>query len=86
MNPSMTSWARVAVLAGGYLLGIYFQNRSIAHLDKRIDDLRSDMMNRCNDLRALIESEIRRVESRLERVESRLERVEIRLEHPLVRP
>jgi hypothetical protein len=86
MNPVFTSWAQVAVIAGGYLLGIYFQNRSIAHLDKRIDDLRNDMTkriddlradmaNRFNDLRALIESEVKRIESRLER-----------LERPLVRP
>ncbi len=76
MNPIFTGWAQVTVIAGGYLLGIYFRNRSIAHLGKRIDDLRADIANRFNDLRALIESEIKRVESRLERVESRLERLE----------
>lgn len=69
------SWAQVAVIAGGYLLGLYFQNRSIGHLDKRIDDLRADMADRFNDLRAFIQSEIKRVESRLDR-----------LEHPLARP
>jgi len=76
MNPIFTGWAQVTAIAGGYLLGIYFQNRSIAHLGKRIDDLRADIANRFTDLRALIESEIKRVESRLERVESRLERLE----------
>jgi len=33
MNPVVGQWGPVAVIAGGYLLGINFQNR-------RIDDLR----------------------------------------------
>jgi hypothetical protein len=52
MSPILTSWAQVAVIAGGPLLAMHLQNRSIAYLDKRIDDLRADMANRFNDLRA----------------------------------
>jgi len=82
----------VVVITAGYVLGLYFQSRSITHLDKRIDDLRSDIMPRIEDLRSAlmadIGSEIKRVEGRLDHVEARLERVEgrlERLEHSLVR-
>jgi hypothetical protein len=85
MNPIISQWGPVAVIVGGYLLGIYFQSRSIAHLDRRIDDLRDSMTTRFNDLREtmnkrfddlhdLLKSEVKRVEDRLER-----------LEHPIVR-
>jgi hypothetical protein len=70
----------VAVIVGGYLLGIYFQSRSIAHLDHRIDDLRDSLTKRIDDLRDsmnkrfddlydLLKSEFKRVEERLERLE-----------------
>lgn len=81
MNPVLSQWGPVAVIVGGYLLGIYFQNR-------RIDDLRDSMNRRFDDLRDLLASEVRRLENRLERVEVRLERIEERLdrlESPLVR-
>jgi hypothetical protein len=85
MNPIINQWGPVAVIVGGYLLGIYFQSRSIAHLDHRIDDLRDSMTTRLDDLRDsmnkrfddlhdLLKSEVKRVEERLER-----------LEHPIVR-
>lgn len=85
MNPIINPWGPVAVIVGGYLLGIYFQSRSIAHLDHRIydlrdsmttrlDDLRESMNKRFDDLHDLLKSEVKRVESRLER-----------LEHPVVR-
>jgi hypothetical protein len=85
MNPIISQWGPVAVIVGGYLLGIYFQSRSIVHLDRRIDDLRDAMTTRFNDLREtmnkrfddlhdLLKSEVKRVEDRLER-----------LEHPIVR-
>ena len=50
MNPIINQWGPVAVIVGGYLLGVYFQSRSIAHLDRRIDDLR-DSSKRIDDLR-----------------------------------
>ena len=74
MNPIAPGWGQVAVIVAGYLLGSYFQSRSIAHLDKRIDDLRGEINNRFHDLRDFIGSETKRIESRLER-----------LEHPLIR-
>jgi hypothetical protein len=75
----------IAVIVGGYLLGIYFQSRSISHLDRRIDDLRDSMTSRIDDLRDtmskrfddsndLLRSEVKRLEDRL-----------VRLEHPIVR-
>jgi hypothetical protein len=75
MNPvnELNQWGPVAVIVGGYLLGIYFQNR-------RIDDLRDSMNSRFDgvgkrfdDLRDLLKSEIKRVEERI-----------ARLEHPIV--
>jgi len=92
MNPIINQWGPVAVIVGGYLLGIYFQSRSIAHLDHRIDDLRDSMSRRLDDLREsinkrfddlhdLLKSEVKRLEERFDRVEERLER----LEHPIVR-
>ena len=65
----LNQWGHVAVIVGGYLLGVYFQNRSIAHLDRRIDDLRDSMNKRFDDMRDLIRSEIKRVEERIERLE-----------------
>jgi hypothetical protein len=64
-----SQWGPVAVIVGGYLLGVYFQNRSIAHLDRRIDDLRDSMNKRFDDMRDLIKSEIKRVEERIDRLE-----------------
>jgi hypothetical protein len=86
VNPIVTQWGPVAVIVGGYLLGIYFQSRSIAHLDRRIDDLRDSMTSRFNDLRDsmntrfddlhdLLKSELKRIEERLDR-----------LARPIVRP
>jgi hypothetical protein len=83
MNPALLNWGPVAVIVGGYLLGIYFQNRSSAQLGKRIDDLKSemnnrfsdvnnrlgDMNNRISDLKDFVHSEVGRVEGRIDRLE-----------------
>ena len=58
----LNQWGHVAVIVGGYLLGMFFQNR-------RIDDLRDSMNKRFDDMRDLIRSEIKRVEERIERLE-----------------
>lgn len=94
MNP-LTQWGPVAVIVGGYLLGIYFQSRSIAHLDRRIDDLRDSINKRFEDLRDLLKSEVKRLEERFDHVDERFHHVEERfdqvdkrldrLEHPIVR-
>ena len=62
MNSVSGQWGPVAVIVGGYLLGIYFQNR-------RIDDLRDSMNKRFDDLRDFLKSEVKRIEERLERLE-----------------
>jgi chromosome segregation ATPase len=88
MSPIMNQWGPVAVIVGGYLLGIYFQSRSISHLDRRIDDLRDSINKRFEDLRDLLKSEIQRLEERFDHVDERFDRVEERLErleHPIVR-
>jgi hypothetical protein len=78
MSPIMNQWGPVAVIVGGYLLGIFFQNRRIDDLrdsmNKRFDDLRETMNKRFDDLHDLLKSEVKRVEERLDR-----------LEHPIVR-
>jgi hypothetical protein len=58
----LNQWGPVAVIVGGYLLGMSFQNR-------RIDDLRDSINKRFDDLRELLKSEIKRVEERIERLE-----------------
>jgi hypothetical protein len=62
MNPIINQWGPVAVMVGGYLLGIFFQNR-------RIDDLRDSINKRFDDLRDLLKSEVKRIEERLDRLE-----------------
>ena len=78
MNPVVGQWGPVAVIVGGYLLGIYFQNRRIDDLrdsmNRRFDDLRTSMNNRFDDLHDLLKSEVKRLDERLDR-----------LEHPVVR-
>jgi hypothetical protein len=59
MNPAFGQWGPVAVIVGGYLLGIYFQNR-------RIDDLRDSMNRRFDDLRELLKSEVKRLDERFD--------------------
>jgi hypothetical protein len=74
MNPIINQWGPVAVVVGGYLLGIFSQNR-------RIDDLRVSINNRFDDFRDLLKSEVKRLEERFDHVDERLDR----LEHPIVR-
>jgi hypothetical protein len=45
-------WGAMVVIVLGYVLGFCFQSRSIAHLDKHIDDLRAEFNHRFDDLRA----------------------------------
>jgi chaperonin cofactor prefoldin len=74
VNAVIGQWGPVAVIVGGYLLGIFFQNR-------RIDDLRDSVNKRFDDLRDLLKSEVKRLEERFDHVDERLER----LQHPIVR-
>jgi hypothetical protein len=78
MSPVIGQWGPVAVIVGGYLLGIYFQNRRIDDLrdsmNRRFDDLRDSMNKRFDGLHDLLKSEVRRLDERLDR-----------LEHPIVR-
>jgi polyhydroxyalkanoate synthesis regulator phasin len=83
-------WAGVAVVVLGYVIGFYFQRRDIdkkleTNLNRRIDDLRSEMVARIDNLRSemvarfeglrdLLRSEIKRLEERIDR-----------LEHPVAR-
>jgi hypothetical protein len=62
MNPIINQWGPVAVVVGGYLLGIFSQNR-------RIDDLRVSINNRFDDLRDLLKSEVKRLEERFDHVD-----------------
>ena len=92
MNPVVLQWGPVAVIVGGYLLGIYFQNR-------RIDDLRDSVNQRFEDLRTSI-NEVRSsvsdlwistnsrfddlrdlIKSEIKRLEDRFDRLEL----PIIR-
>lgn len=78
MNPIVGQWGPVAVIVGGYLIGIYFQNRRIDDLrdsvNRRFDDLRTSINNRFDDLHDLLKSEVKRLDEHIDR-----------LEHPVVR-
>ncbi len=78
MNPAISQWGPVAVIVGGYLLGIYFQNRRIDDLrdsmNRRFDDLRDSINKRFDGLHDLLKSEVKRLDERLDH-----------LEHPIVR-
>jgi len=62
-------WGAAAAIVLGYVLGFYSQSRSIAHLDKRIDDLRAELNHRFDDLKDWIRSEVKRLEERIEHIE-----------------
>jgi Tfp pilus assembly protein PilN len=62
-------WGAVVIIVLGYVLGFYFQSRSIAHLGKRIDDLRAEINHRFDDLKDWIRSEVKRLEERIQHVE-----------------
>ena len=74
MNPVVGQWGPVAVIVGGYLLGIYFQNRCIDDLRDSMNGRFNDMNKRFDDLHDLLKSEVKRLDDRLDR-----------LEHPIVR-
>jgi len=82
MNPVIGQWGPVAVIVGGYLLGIYFQNRRIDDLRDSINRRFDDVNRRFDDLRDLLKSEVSRLESEIKRLDERFDR----LEHPVVRP
>jgi hypothetical protein len=66
-------WLAVAVVMLGYIVGFYFQHRDLDKLEtglnRRIDDLRSEMNARFAALHELLKSEVKRLEDRLERIE-----------------
>jgi hypothetical protein len=78
MSAVIGEWGPVAVIVGGYLLGIYFQNRRIDDLrdciNRRFDDLRDSINKRFDGLHDLLKSEVKRLDERLDH-----------LEHPIVR-
>jgi Tfp pilus assembly protein PilN len=89
-------WGAVVAIVLGYVLGFYFQSRSIAHLDKRIDGLRMELDKRIDGLRMELDKRIDDlrtelnhrfddlkdwIRSEVQRLEGRIEQVE----HPVVK-
>lgn len=62
-------WAAVAVIVLGYVIGFYLNHRGLENLNRRIDDLRTEMNNRFTDLKDWIRSEVKRLEERIDRLE-----------------
>jgi hypothetical protein len=66
-------WLAVALVMLGYIVGFYFQHRDLdkleTSLNRRIDDLRSEINARFAALYELLRSEIKRLEDRLDRIE-----------------
>lgn len=69
MNPALIQWGPALLILFGIVLGVIYNNRSINHLDIRINDLIRNEEIRHTDLKDLIKSEIRRVEERIARLE-----------------
>jgi|HubBroStandDraft_6_1064221.scaffolds.fasta_scaffold3367707_2 low affinity Fe/Cu permease len=69
MNPALIQWGPTLLILFGIVLGVIYNNRSISHLDTRINDLIRNEDIRHTDLKDLIKSEIRRVEERIARLE-----------------
>ena len=59
----LNQWGPVAVIVGGYLLGMFFQNRRIDDFHDSMNKRFDDMNKRFDDMRDLLKSEIKRVES-----------------------
>lgn len=66
----MNQWGPIAVIVGGYLLGVFFQNRRIDDLKDSMNKRFDDVNSRFDDMRDLVKSEVRRLEDRIGRLES----------------
>jgi formiminotetrahydrofolate cyclodeaminase len=65
-------WALIGqtgIVLAGVVVILSFNHARFAGLDKRIDDLLSEMNARFDDLKDLLRSEIKRLEDRLDRLE-----------------
>ena len=69
MNPALIQWGPALLILFGIILGVVFNNRSINHLDTRINNFIRNEEVRHTDLKDLIRSEMRRVEERIARLE-----------------
>lgn len=69
MNPALIQWGPALLILFGIMLGVIYNNRSINHLDTRMNDLIRNEEIRHTDLKDLIKFEIRRVEERIARLE-----------------
>jgi len=66
----MNQWGPIAVIVGGYLLGVFFQSRRIDDLKDSMNKRFDDVNSRFDDMRDLLKSEVRRLEDRIDRLES----------------
>ena len=66
----MNQWGPIAVIVGGYLLGVFFQSRRIDDLKDSMNKRFDDVNSRFDDMRDLVKSEVRRIEDRIGRLES----------------
>ena len=85
MSSVALQWEQVAIIMIGLVLGFYFNNRSIAHLDKRIDDLRVEVNHRFDDMKEWIKSEFRRLDERVDNLADKIDKLEVRTEHPVIK-
>jgi predicted nuclease with TOPRIM domain len=70
---NMRIWSAVAVIVIGYLVAMLYQTH---HWDRRIDDLRSEVNHRFDDLKEWIRAEFRRIDERIDHLAGRVERLE----------
>ena len=76
MNPIILNWGPVAFIMGGYLLGIFFNNKRMEDLRDvlraEIGALRMELRGEMNTLRAEVKTTETRLESLIERNHSEL--------------
>ncbi|HTU44424.1 MAG TPA: hypothetical protein VMF91_05150 [Bryobacteraceae bacterium] len=77
------NWGPALLMVFGLVITAVYQNH---HFDKRIDDLRAYVDSQVKRLEDVIKSEVKRLEDRMGHIEDRITRVEERLEHPIYRP
>ncbi len=92
MGSLALQWGPVAIIMIGLILGFYFNNRSIAHLDKRIDDLRAAVDHRFDavdrrfdDMREWIKAEFKRLDERIDNLAAKIAKLEEHAEHLVIK-
>jgi hypothetical protein len=84
MNLLWAIVAQTAVILGGCLVIILYNNARFDAIDRRFDDRFDAIDQRFEDLLRYIDQRFKNLEDRLGRLDERVSRIEDRLEHPVL--